>query len=111
MLSKHAHSVFCEGVKGVVGACRRRLTWLTKGSRQLFGTLLEKKIVIVVDTSVSMGTRLTMLKEKLLELIKVSLVPTVKYFLQLYSCSYSLFFIFISSGAVEHQGPVYCVPL
>ncbi len=72
LLSKHAHRVFCEGVQGVIGACRKRLEWLKHGSRELFGTLLEKKIVIVVDTSVSMGTRLAMLKEKLLELIKVS---------------------------------------
>ena len=71
-LTKHAHQVFCEGVEDVVGACRQRLSWLKRGSRELFGTLLETKIVIVVDTSVSMGKRLSMLKEKLQQLIQVS---------------------------------------
>lgn len=75
-LSKYAHRVFCEGVEGVVGACRKRLSWLKKGSRELFGTLLETKIVIVVDTSVSMGKRLDLLKEKLQELIQVNPVQT-----------------------------------
>lgn len=76
-LSKHAHCVFCEGVEEVVGACRRRLAWLKRGSRELFGTLLESKIIIVVDTSVSMAKRLDMLKRKLQELIQVMNMHTL----------------------------------
>ena len=89
-LTKHAHQVFCEGVKGVVGACRQRLSWLKKGSRELFGTLLESKIVIVVDTSVSMGKRLSMLKEKLQQLIQVSHPQSImSNKMQKFSCSKS----------------------
>ena len=70
-LSDHAHKVYCKGVKKVVEMCQERLASLKDGSRELFGTLLEDKIVIVVDTSVSMAKRLGMLKEKLQQLIQV----------------------------------------
>ena len=103
-LSKYAHRMFCEGVEGAVGACRKRLSWLKKGSRELFGTLLETKIVIVVDTSVSMGKRLDLLKDKLQELIHVNhtdctctCTDTNNYVL--YSYNYSPYFI---SGTTEH---------
>lgn len=48
-----------------------RLTWLRKGSRDLFGTIVEKNIYILIDTSVSMKNHLEFVKDKLRLLIKV----------------------------------------
>ena len=51
--------------------CEERLTWLKQGSRQLFGTLLESKVVILIDTSSSVENRLDLIKDKVKELLQV----------------------------------------
>ena len=48
-----------------------RLTWLKKGSRDVFGTVLENNIYVLIDTSKSMQHHLGFVKEKLRLLIKV----------------------------------------
>lgn len=48
-----------------------RLTWLKKGSRDVFGAVLENNIYILIDTSQSMQHHLNFVKEKLRVLIQV----------------------------------------
>ncbi|UJR25800.1 hypothetical protein I4U23_007150 [Adineta vaga] len=49
---------------------KARLAWLRKGSRDLFGTIVEKNIYILIDTSVSMQNHLDFVKDKLRLLIQ-----------------------------------------
>jgi hypothetical protein len=48
-----------------------RLLWLKKGSRDVFGTVLENNIYVLIDTSKSMEHHLGFVKEKLSLLIQV----------------------------------------
>lgn len=48
-----------------------RLLWLKKGSRDVFGTVLENNIYVLIDTSKSMEHHLGFVKEKLRLLIQV----------------------------------------
>ncbi|XP_059548033.1 von Willebrand factor A domain-containing protein 3A [Myotis daubentonii] len=56
-------------LKKVVGRCVQRLQWLLSGSRRLFGTILEKRVCILLDTSGSMGPDLPQVKTELILLI------------------------------------------
>lgn len=73
-LTSQTHKTYQAKVEGVLSACEKRLEWLKKGSRQLFGTLLEGKVVIVIDTSSSVKERLDLIKTKVQELLQV--LPT-----------------------------------
>ena len=53
----------------------RRLGWLKKGSRDLFGTVRENNIYILIDSSTSMQNHLSFVKEKVRLLIQVG-APT-----------------------------------
>uniref|UniRef100_S4R895 VWFA domain-containing protein n=1 Tax=Petromyzon marinus TaxID=7757 RepID=S4R895_PETMA len=46
-----------------------RLEWLQRGSRALFGSIVEDRVYILIDTSLSMEDKLDLLKEKLYLLI------------------------------------------
>lgn len=50
-----------------------RIDWLSKGSRELFGTVIENNICILVDTSQSMQLSLDFVKRKLQVLIQEQL--------------------------------------
>ena len=39
-------------------ALNTRINWLCQGSRELFGTICEEKVYILIDTSASMESRL-----------------------------------------------------
>lgn len=49
-----------------------RIDWLNKGSRALFGTVIEDQIYIVIDTSASMLPSIQYLKDKLFLLMQVT---------------------------------------
>ena len=51
----------------------KRIDWLSRGSRELFGTVIENNICILIDTSHSMQSSLDFVKKKLSILIQVSL--------------------------------------
>ncbi|RNA09589.1 von Willebrand factor A domain-containing 3B, partial [Brachionus plicatilis] len=51
----------------------KRIDWLSKGSRELFGTVIESNICILVDTSQSMHLSLDFVKRKLQVLIQEQL--------------------------------------
>ncbi|CAN0376268.1 unnamed protein product [Lampetra planeri] len=46
-----------------------RLEWLQRGSRVLFGSIVEDRVYVLIDTSLSMEDKLDLLKEKLYLLI------------------------------------------
>lgn len=49
-----------------------RLQEVQKGSRALFGEILEDRIYILIDTSQSMKDKLPVVKQKLFQLMRVS---------------------------------------
>ena len=79
-LTNHIHRLYREKVEKVLSECRDRLSWLKKGSRELFGTLLEDRLVVVIDTSASMKDRLELVKTKIQQLIEVSRNNCSNYF-------------------------------
>ena len=70
-LTNHIHRLYWEKVEKMLSECRDRLGWLKQGSRELFGTLLEDRLVVVIDTSASMKDRLELVKTKIQQLIEV----------------------------------------
>lgn len=85
-LTNHIHRLYREKVEKVLSECRDRLSWLKKGSRELFGTLLEDRLVVVIDTSASMKDRLELVKTKIQQLIEVSrniavIISAIKFLL------------------------------
>lgn len=52
-----------------------RIDWLQQGSREVFGTILEEQVYILIDTSLSMKDKLSLVKEKLFQLMQVSSHP------------------------------------
>lgn len=70
-LTKRAHKTHRAKVESIITRCEERVEWLKKGSRQLFGTVLESKVVIVIDTSSSVKERLKLIKRKVEELLQV----------------------------------------
>ncbi|CAF0922263.1 unnamed protein product [Rotaria sordida] len=57
-------------MKALLEKVKARLQWLKKGSRDIFGTIIENNIYLLIDTSKSMQDHLTFLKEKLRLLIQ-----------------------------------------
>ena len=88
-LTSRAHRTYRAKVEGVISKCEKRLTWLKKGSRQLFGTLLESRVVVVIDTSSSVKERLGLIKEKVKELLQVHSHHTTNH--TLFVCCFVLF--------------------
>ena len=70
-LTNHIHHIYQEKLESVLRDCHDRLGWLKQGSRELFGTLLEDRLVVVIDTSASMKDRLELVKTKIQQLIEV----------------------------------------
>ena len=70
---ERSYQDYCSKIEGVVSECRQRLDWLKRGSRQLFGTLLEKKIAVIIDTSSSMRDHLDLVRSKFRELLQEQL--------------------------------------
>lgn len=81
-LTGRTHRTYRGKVESTVSKCEKRLLWLKKGSRQLFGTLLESKVVILIDTSSSVKERLNLIKKKVEELLQVGKITE----LQLHHC-------------------------
>lgn len=47
----------------------KRLQWLLSGSRKIFGTIVHRKLTILIDTSGSMNEHMSQLKRELTLLI------------------------------------------
>ena len=53
----------------------RRLQWLKRGSRALFGTIVEEQMYVLIDTSASMQPQLQFIKDRIYLLLQVRLRP------------------------------------
>ncbi|XP_039631509.1 von Willebrand factor A domain-containing protein 3A isoform X1 [Polypterus senegalus] len=60
---------YIEQLERVIRRYAQRMQWLLSGSRRLFGTVLEKKVCILLDTSGSMDIYLPEVKKELTSLI------------------------------------------
>ncbi|KAM6155214.1 von Willebrand factor A domain-containing protein 3A [Rhynchocyon petersi] len=74
-LVRHLQWTLCEietyimRLEKLIRSYVQRLQWLLSGSRQLFGTILESNVCILLDTSGSMGPHLQEVKTQLILLI------------------------------------------
>ncbi|KXJ28494.1 von Willebrand factor A domain-containing protein 3A [Exaiptasia diaphana] len=72
---KHLHLLphelrdYEEQVEKVMKRYVKRMQWLMSGSRRVFGTIVEKKVTVLIDTSGSMVTSMDELKRELAALI------------------------------------------
>ncbi len=72
-MSAELQRSFEERVKVLLGSYEKRMDWLSRGSRQLFGTVIEMNMCILIDTSESMNISLNFVKKKLKMLIEEQL--------------------------------------
>jgi len=50
---------------------RFSIGWLQRGSREVFGTVVEDVIYLLIDTSLSMQHHMTFVKDKIFQLFQV----------------------------------------
>ncbi|XP_063809397.1 von Willebrand factor A domain-containing protein 3B isoform X2 [Pseudophryne corroboree] len=74
-ISKEKCRWYEERMKATLEKMERRVTWLQKGSRELFGTILEDQVYLLIDTSHSMKDKLFLVKEKIFQLMQEQLKP------------------------------------
>ncbi|XP_041115955.1 von Willebrand factor A domain-containing protein 3B-like [Polyodon spathula] len=60
-------------MKTALNHLQKRLDWLQTGSRELFGTVLEDQVYVLIDTSESMKDKLPTVKDKILQLMQEQL--------------------------------------
>ncbi len=48
------------------------MEWLQQGSREIFGTVIEDQVYLLIDTSASMAPHMEFVKDKLFILMQVS---------------------------------------
>ncbi|KAK1167593.1 hypothetical protein AOXY_G10303 [Acipenser oxyrinchus oxyrinchus] len=60
-------------MKTALDHLQKRLDWLQTGSRELFGTVLEDQVYILIDTSESMKDKLPTVKDKIFQLMQEQL--------------------------------------
>eukprot|EP00794_Sanderia_malayensis_P007171 gene7171-7977_t len=78
-ISGPMHRNYEERILASIQSYRRRAEWLQQGSRELFGTIIEDRVVILIDTSSSMATRLNLVKEKMQKLMQEQLRHKKKF--------------------------------
>ncbi|XP_064412974.1 von Willebrand factor A domain-containing protein 3B [Latimeria chalumnae] len=71
--------VYEERMKTALEHMERRVAWLQQGSRELFGTILEDQVYVLVDTSQSMKDRLPLVKERIFQLMQEQLRHKSKF--------------------------------
>ena len=69
-----------------------RITWLQMGSRQLFGTIVERRLYLIIDTSGSMAPSLQFVKDKLFLLLQVGLPAYQSYFCLTSICRHDIIY-------------------
>ncbi|KAM4795957.1 von Willebrand factor A domain-containing protein 3B [Rhinophrynus dorsalis] len=72
-ISKEKCRWYEERMKTALEQMERRVKWLKQGSRELFGTILENHVYILIDTSLSMKDKLFLVKEKIFQLMQEQL--------------------------------------
>ncbi|XP_068124266.1 von Willebrand factor A domain-containing protein 3B isoform X2 [Hyperolius riggenbachi] len=72
-ISKEKYRWYEAKMKAALDKMEIRMKWLHNGSRELFGTILEEQVYILIDTSHSMKDKLFLVKEKLFQLMQEQL--------------------------------------
>ncbi|GAA53238.1 von Willebrand factor A domain-containing protein 3B [Clonorchis sinensis] len=67
------YRLYARRVQANLTAIQKRIDWLCRGSRELFGTITEDNVCIVIDTSTSMSPSINFVKQKLLLLLEEQL--------------------------------------
>uniref|UniRef100_F6VLB0 VWFA domain-containing protein n=1 Tax=Ciona intestinalis TaxID=7719 RepID=F6VLB0_CIOIN len=78
-ITAEQHRVFEKKMKTTLDAIQQRIDWLQQGSREVFGTILEEQVYILIDTSQSMKDKLSMVKEKIFQLMQEQLRHKSKF--------------------------------
>ncbi|XP_078402244.1 von Willebrand factor A domain-containing protein 3B-like [Cetorhinus maximus] len=66
-------------MKTALDQIQRRIDWLQQGSRELFGTIIEDQIYVLVDTSQSMKDKLELVQRKIFQLMQEQLRHKAKF--------------------------------
>lgn len=75
------HRMYEQKITVALEQYEKRIDWLSRGSRELFGTVIESNICILIDTSQSMQMSLDFVKRKLQILIQVIKIFSLLFFL------------------------------
>ncbi|XP_078077591.1 von Willebrand factor A domain-containing protein 3B-like [Mustelus asterias] len=68
-----------QRMKTALDQIQRRIDWLQQGSRELFGTIIEDQIYVLVDTSQSMKDKLELVQRKIFQLMQEQLRHKTKF--------------------------------
>ncbi|XP_032879340.1 von Willebrand factor A domain-containing protein 3B [Amblyraja radiata] len=68
-----------QRMKAALEQMQRRIVWLQQGSRELFGTIIEDQIYVLVDTSQSMKDKLELVQKKIFQLMQEQLRHKTKF--------------------------------
>ncbi|XP_078259101.1 von Willebrand factor A domain-containing protein 3B-like [Rhinoraja longicauda] len=68
-----------QRMKAALEQMQRRIVWLQQGSRELFGTIIEDQIYVLVDTSQSMKDKLELVQKKIFQLMQEQLRHKSKF--------------------------------
>ncbi|XP_051882477.1 von Willebrand factor A domain-containing protein 3B-like [Pristis pectinata] len=68
-----------QKMKAALEQMHRRINWLRQGSRELFGTIIEDQIYVLVDTSQSMKDKLELVQRKIFQLMQEQLRHKTKF--------------------------------
>ncbi|KAH9498636.1 von Willebrand factor A domain-containing protein 3B, partial [Bulinus truncatus] len=79
LVTPEIHRNFEEQVMVVLNKIQQRIDWLNKGSRSLFGTLVEEQMYILIDVSRSMIPSLGFVKQKVFALMQEQLRHKKKF--------------------------------
>ncbi|XP_041462948.1 von Willebrand factor A domain-containing protein 3B-like isoform X3 [Lytechinus variegatus] len=78
-VTAEVHRVYERKMNAALGDLQRRLDWLQQGSRELFGTIVEDQVYILIDISNSMENHLGLVKEKMFRLMQEQLRHKAKF--------------------------------
>ncbi|XP_076807901.1 von Willebrand factor A domain-containing protein 3B-like isoform X2 [Clavelina lepadiformis] len=78
-ITAEQHKIYEKRMTTALNAIQQRIDWLQQGSREVFGTILEEQVYILIDTSQSMKDKLSMVKEKLFQLMQEQLRHKSKF--------------------------------
>ncbi|ESO98870.1 hypothetical protein LOTGIDRAFT_114133, partial [Lottia gigantea] len=73
IVTQDIHRTYEQRITIALNRIQERIKWLTKGSRALFGTIIEDNIYILIDCSKSMEENIKFVKEKVQGLIQEQL--------------------------------------
>ncbi|XP_030837027.1 von Willebrand factor A domain-containing protein 3B isoform X4 [Strongylocentrotus purpuratus] len=78
-VTAEVHRVYERKMNAALGDLQRRMDWLQQGSRELFGTIVEDQVYILIDVSNSMENHLGLVKEKMIRLMQEQLRHKTKF--------------------------------